>query len=79
MKKEIDAVLKAHEKYEGHFFKLEVKIKEVCEFEAYLTWCAGDGHLVGNADNSSVAPLFCLKGKNKRNKLTAEDHLLDCI
>lgn len=79
MKREIEKVEKSYDNYMGHFKVLEDKIKEVCEFEAYLTWCAGDGHLVGNSDNTSVAPLYCLNGKSKHNKLSAEDHLLDCI
>lgn len=79
MKREINAVLKAHNKYEGLCGILERKIQEVCEFEAYLTFCAGDGHLVGNDANNSVAPLYCLDGKTKDNKLTHEEHLKHCI
>lgn len=79
MKREIQELEKARERYEGKFHLLEKKIKEVCAFEAYLTWCAGDGHLVGNAESDSVAPLYCLEGKSKRNKLTAEEHKYSCI
>lgn len=79
MKREIQELEKAHQRYQGKFEALQNKIKEVCEFEAYLTWCEGDCHLVGNYDTTSIAPLYCLKGKSKRNKLTAEEHKYFCI
>jgi len=79
MKREIQELEKARQRYEGKFNVLEKKIKEVCDFEAYLTWCTGDGHLVGNDETMSIAPLYCLEGKSKRNKLTAEEHKYFCI
>jgi hypothetical protein len=79
MKREITAVLKAHSKYEGLCGILERKIQEVCDFDAYLTHCAGDGHLVGNDATTNVAPLYCLDGKTKKNKLSAKEHLKHCI
>ena len=79
MKKEIDAVIRAYERYEGHFDVLDKKIKEICEFEGGLTYCAGDGHLVINDGTSSVASLACLLGHSKRNKLSEEEHLKYCI
>ncbi len=79
MKREIHELHKARQRYEGKFEVLQKKIKEVCEFEAYLTWCPGDGHLVGNDETVSIAPLYCLDGKSKINKLTAEEHKHFCI
>ena len=79
MKKEIEQVEKLRSKYEGACGLLERKIQEVCDFDAYLTYCAGDGHLVGNDATTNVAPLYCLTGKSKSNKLTAEEHRKHCI
>ena len=79
MEKEIRAVVKAKSNYDSHFSTLEVKIQEVCDFSAYLTYCEGDGHLVGNEDTANVAPLNCLIGKSKRNKLSEKDHKKQCI
>ena len=66
-------------KYETEFNIIDEKIKEICEFNAGLTFCSGDGHLVINSDTSNVAPLYCLKGKSKSNKLTEEEHRNNCI
>ena len=72
-------VLKAHDKYEFACGQYEVEIRKVCDFEARLTWCAGDGHLILNEDTSSVATLNCLNGRTEKNKLTQEEHLEYCI
>lgn len=74
MEKEINAVLKSHLKYEKDCEILAVKIREVCDFNARLTWCAGDGHLVLNEETANVAPLGCLTGKTTTNKLSEYDH-----
>ena len=79
MKREISKVIKTHLAYEAACAKLEEKIKSVCDFDAYLTWCAGDGHLIGNGDTASVAMMGCIHGKTENNKLTAEEHLEYCI
>lgn len=79
MKKEIDKLIKTHLAYEKALDKLDLKIREVCGFNARITWCAGDGHLVLNEENSSVSPLRCLNGKTKLNKLTEKDHYQQSI
>ncbi len=79
MKKDIERVVKLRYKYESACRILEHKIQKVCDFEAYLTHCAGDGHLVGNSDTTNVAPLYCLNDKTKSNKLTSEVHKSYCI
>ena len=79
MKREIKAVVKAKNNYDSHFSTLEVKIQEVCDFKAYLTYCEGDGHLVGNEDTANIAPLECLIGKTTKNKLSEDDHEKQCI
>lgn len=75
MKALINRVHSTHSKYEGACFKLEEKIRNVCDFNARLTWCAGDGHLVLNEETFSVANLGCLNGKTAKNRLTEEEHL----
>ena len=79
MKKELIRVGKTRDEYEVACAKLDDKIKEVCDFEAGLTWCASDGHLVINVDTASVALLECLDGRTKKNKLSEDDHLTYCI
>jgi len=59
--------------------QLEKRIRNVCEFEARLTWCAGDGHLVLNEETSQVATLRCLIGRSSHKKLTETEHLKFCI
>ena len=70
---------KAHDKYEALCGILESKVIEVCDFNAGVTHCAGDGHLVINVDSYQVATMNCLIGKSKTNKLTKSDHLGFCI
>ena len=74
MKKEIDKVVKTYKDYENAVETLEIKVREVCDFNARITFCEGDRHLLLNEDTSTVSQLYCLKGKNKNNKLTAEEH-----
>ena len=75
MKRLLNKVEKTRTEYECACEKLEQKIREVCEFNARLTCCAGDGHLVLNEETSSVAGLGCLSGRSKQNKLTEKEHL----
>ncbi len=71
---------KAHKKVEYHRKSLEVKVNKICDFNAYVTYCAGDGFLIGNDNRiQSVAVMSCLIGKSKKNKLTTKDHLKYCI
>ncbi len=72
-------LFKAHYNYEFACGQYEAEIRKVCDFEARLTWCAGDGHLILNEDTSSVATLNCLNGRTEKNKLTQEEHLEYCI
>ena len=72
-------VFEAYDKYEIACSQYELEIRKVCDFEARLTHCAGDGHLILNEDTSDVATLNCLKGRTENNKLTEEEHLKYCI
>lgn len=72
-KKSIGRVLSARANYENEYFKLDEEIKKVCEFNAGLTFCQGDGHLVINVDTARVAGLGCLQGISETNKLTIEE------
>lgn len=83
MRKDISAAFDkmetSHDRYEGFLCALESKVIEVCDFNAGVTFCAGDGHLVINADSANVATMNCLIGKSKSNKLTVDEHLRFCI
>lgn len=52
----------------------EEAIQEVCDFNAGLTNCSGDGYLVIDDDSANVGMLACLNGKTKANKLTLEEY-----
>lgn len=67
------------EKYDVAWENLNDKIKEVCDFNAQLTLCASDGHLILNEKTASVATLNCLNGKTVKNKLTEQEHSEYCI
>lgn len=79
MKRQINKVLKKRNEYEFACAQLEKRIREVCEFNARLTWCSGDGHVVLNEDTAEAAMLECLIGRTKQNKLTVQQHLRWCI
>lgn len=79
MKIDFSKMHKAYEVYELELEKVEKNVREVCDFNARITFCAGDGHLILNEENSEAATLDCLQGRSKKNKLTEEEHLLYCI
>ena len=74
MKALLNKVFSTHTKYEVAVKNVNDKLKEVCDFNAVLTWGEGDGHLVLNEETSNVATLNCLNGKSAKNKLTEEEH-----
>jgi len=74
MKIEIEKLINTYDAYEKALERLELKVREVCDFNARVTFCAGDRHLIINEETASVSPLFCLNGKTKNNKLTEEEH-----
>ena len=74
MKKEIEKLIKTYDAYEKALEQFELKVREVCDFNARVIFCNGDRHLIINEETSFVSPLFCLNGKNKNNKLTEEEH-----
>lgn len=74
LKKLINRVESTRLKYDEACSQLEEKVREVCDFNARITYCEGDSHLVLNEETTSVATLTCLKGKNIKNKLTEEQH-----
>lgn len=79
MKRLKNKVLKLREEYECACEAYESKIREVCDFNARLVFCSGDGQLVLNEDTASVATLNCLDGRTRNNKLTSEEHYDYCI
>jgi len=79
MKKTIIALKKAKTVYDIKLKELEIKAREVCDFNARITWCEGDGHLVLNEETTSVATLDCLFGRSATNKLSEDEHLKFCI
>jgi hypothetical protein len=79
MEKEIDKMCLLYDKYAEQLEKFELKVREVCDFNARITFCAGDGHLILNEENGNVARLNCLTGRTKTNKLTEEQHEEFCI
>ncbi len=79
MKIDFTKMKKAYETYEAELSKIEEKVRLVCDFEARITFCAGDRHLILNEETSDVATLDCLDGRTAKNKLTAEEHENFCI
>lgn len=79
MRKEIERVEKLYSIYENAKTELTNKVRSVCDFNAVVTYCDGDGHLVLNEDTAAVASMSCLDGKSRHNKLTAEEHEKHCI
>jgi spermidine synthase len=79
MKRLLNKVENAHNKYEIAFYEFEFKIRSVCDFNARLTCLAGDGHLILNEETADVATLDCLNGITITNKLTEEEHRKFCI
>ena len=61
----------------------EKRINDLCDFEAGITFCEGDGYLIINIATSSVAGLGLLNGKTKSNKLSEDEHkkysIQDCV
>jgi hypothetical protein len=53
--------------------KLDDEIKDLCEFEVGITYCEGDGILVIDIKNATVAVIECLAEATKKNKLTREE------
>ena len=74
MDKLIKKVNSTYLKYDKACSDLENKLREVCDFNARLTWCKGDGHLVLNEETASVARMACLNGRTENDKLTEEEH-----
>jgi len=79
MKTEIEKLINTYDSYEKALEKLEFKVREVCNFNARVTFCAGYRHLILNEDNANVATLDCLNGKTKKNKLSEKEHLKYCV
>ena len=79
MKKLIEDLQTKYEAYEVANTVLERRVREFCDFNARITYCEGDGHMVLNEETSSVAFLGCLEGKTKRNKLNESEHESQCI
>lgn len=77
VRKDIKAILdrmnKLQEELNNLNDKIDPLIDEICEFDAGITNCGGDGFLVINMEHSNVALLSCLIGKSKKNKLTKEE------
>ena len=50
-----------------------LKIYSLCEFEASLTYCEGDGYLILDLDNANTSVLSCLDEITTDNKLSRDD------
>lgn len=74
MQKELDKMLNTFQRYEIQLADADRRLRKICDFNARLSFCAGDGHLVLNEDTAVVAKLDCLAGKSMRNKVTIKDH-----
>jgi hypothetical protein len=72
---------KAFNAYKLAIAEYENEVRKICDFDARITYCVGDGHLVMNADmpGAGVATLECLEGKTVKNMLTAEQHYKFCF
>ena len=79
LQKEIARADDAMRSYSKVVASVNRKLAEVCEFEAALTWCAGDDHMIMNVETSDVASPLCLRGVSASNKLTADAHQKLCI
>ncbi|TDQ22764.1 hypothetical protein [Tenacibaculum caenipelagi] len=79
MKGKINKLIRAYIKYENIYQELENSIREVCDFNARLEHNMSDGFTILNEETSNLAPLKCVEGKSKTNKLTEEEHLDWCI
>lgn len=79
MKALLQKITSTHDKYENYVEQFNKELKKVCDFNAVLTWCAGDGHLILNEETANVATLNCLNGKSEKNKLTEAEHFDYCI
>lgn len=73
IQKAIEELKIHHSIYEGYVGALASLAMEVCDFDADITYCAGDGHLVLNLETATVSTLDCLKGRTKKNKLSASE------
>ncbi len=74
LKNGLKAVESTRELYEIAISNVDFILNDICEFNAQLQFLPGDNHLVLNADTTNVASLDCLDGKDRNNKLTAEEH-----
>ncbi len=79
MQRAMSKVIKKWDAYDSARIELELKVREVCDFNARIDWCAGDGHVVLNEETSHVSSLGCLHGKTEDNKLSEEEHLKNCF
>jgi hypothetical protein len=74
MEKLLNKIIKKKEELNLLEKKATIELNKICEFEASLTNCEGDGYLILNIETSDVAGLFLLDGKTEKNKLTSEEH-----
>lgn len=79
MTNDLNKMISLYEKYEKQREKFENKVRKVCDFNARVTFCAGDGHVIIDEETAEVATPNCLFGKTKKNKLTKEEHEKFCI
>jgi hypothetical protein len=74
LEKALQAATNAKQRYEDSLEFVDFIINDICDFDAKITHCAGDGLLVLNLNTANVATLDCLKGKHSKNLLTEEEH-----
>jgi hypothetical protein len=62
------------ESYDNALKKAETEVRKICDFNARITFCEGDGHLLLNEETARVSRLNCLIGKSELNKLSDDEH-----
>jgi len=79
MKRLINKIVKKKEELDILEQQADIEINKLCDFEAGLTYCEGDGYLIINTGTTNVANLGLLNGKTEKNKLTEAEHTRYCI
>lgn len=78
MKRLLNKIIKTKDELNLIEQQADIEINKICDFEAGLTYCEGDGYLIINTETSDVATLDLLNGKSETNKLTESEHKKYC-
>ena len=74
MKRRLNKIIKMKDELDLLEQQADIEINKICDFEAGLTFCEGDGFLIINTETTDVASLGLLNGKTETNKLTEAEH-----